>query len=80
MVFAPWVVRPGELPEIESVEQALAHPKLSMLTALARLGARDVAPRVHWQSASMVAGASRHSRNDSIASQAAPRAVPLALP
>ena len=43
MVFAPWVVGPGELPEIESVEQALAHPELSMLTALARLGARDVA-------------------------------------
>ena len=41
MVFAPWVVGPGELPEIESVEQALAHPELGMLTALARLGARD---------------------------------------
>ena len=41
MVFTPWVVGPGELPEIESVEQALAHPELGMLTALARLGARD---------------------------------------
>ena len=43
MVFAPWVVGPSELPEIESVEQALAHPELGMLIALARLGVRNAA-------------------------------------
>ncbi len=36
----PWVIGPGDLPEIASVEQALAHPELSLLTALTHLGSR----------------------------------------
>jgi len=39
MVFTPLVIAPDDLPEIRSGEEALAHPALAALTALARLEA-----------------------------------------
>jgi hypothetical protein len=40
VVFRPLVIQPKDLPEITSTDQALAHPSLAVLTALAHLGAR----------------------------------------
>jgi hypothetical protein len=40
VVFRPLVIGPEDLPEITSTDDALAHPSLAVLTALAHLGAR----------------------------------------
>jgi predicted transposase YdaD len=41
IVYRPAVIGPDELPEIASMEEALAAPSLAILTALAHLSTRD---------------------------------------